>query len=289
MKPDSHQEHFVLALSCTDGIGIVAAVSGFISELGGSIVESGNHSDRETGLFFMREEMFLPSGIVTLDEVRSRFSQVAERHQMQWSITPAAARKRIALLVSKDEHCLYDLLSRQRSGELGGDIVCVVSNHASLGHVVRWHDIPFHHVAVEGKDKSAGFNRTEQVLTQYEADVVVLARYMQILPPELCAKYAGRMINIHHSVLPSFKGARPYHQAHERGVKLIGATCHYVTSDLDEGPIIEQDVIRIDHSDTVADLRRAGKDIEKAVLARGLRWHLEDRVFLNGKRTVVFR
>lgn len=283
------EPRLILTLSCPDQVGLVAAVSGFIAEVGGWIVESSNYADRESQRFFMREEILVSSLSVEVDEFRRRFGSIGERFNMQWKVTTTDVCKQIGLFVSKEEHCLYDLLSRQRAGELHGDIRVVIANHPDLEDVVRWHGIDFHHVPIHAETHERDFAKVKELLTQYNLDVIVLARYMQVLPDDLCSEYAARIINIHHSFLPSFKGARPYHQAHERGVKLIGATCHYATSALDEGPIIEQDVIRIDHGDSVASLRNAGKDIEKAVLARGLRWHLEDRVFINGQRTVVFR
>jgi formyltetrahydrofolate deformylase len=208
---------------------------------------------------------------------------------MDWRIADSAAKKRIVVLVSKQEHCLYDLLARWQSKELDVEIPCVISNHETFRGFVEWHGIPFHHVPAGPDNKREANAEIARLFEQAQGDVMVLARYMQVLPPELCEKYPGRIINIHHSFLPSFVGAKPYHQAYLRGVKLIGATCHYVTAELDAGPIIEQDTVRIDHGDTVEDLVRYGKDIEKAVLARGLRYHVEDRVLLNGNRTVVFR
>jgi formyltetrahydrofolate deformylase len=198
-------------------------------------------------------------------------------------------KKRVVVLVSKQEHCLYDLLARWQSKELDIEIPCVISNHDTFRGFVEWHGIPFHHVPVPADDKAAAYAEVQRLFEEVHGDTMVLARYMQILSPELCAAYPGRILNIHHSFLPSFVGAKPYHQAYTRGVKLIGATCHYVTADLDQGPIIEQDVIRIDHSDSVEDMVRYGKDIEKNVLARGLRYHLEDRVLVHGNKTVVFR
>jgi formyltetrahydrofolate deformylase len=237
----------------------------------------------------MRIEMKADSLPFDLDEFRRRFQPIAEEFQMDWRITDSAERKRIVVLVSQQEHCLYDLLARWQSKELDVEIPCVISNHETFRGFVEWHGIPFHHVPVTPDNRREA---NAEILRLFEAargDAMVLARYMQILPPELCEKYPGRIINIHHSFLPSFVGAKPYHQAYRRGVKLIGATCHFVTAELDAGPIIEQDTVRIDHGDTVEDLVRYGKDIEKAVLARGLRYHVEDRVLLNGNRTVVFR
>ena len=222
------------------------------------------------------------------DGLRQFFGPVAGEFSMDWQLSDTDVKKRVALLVSKEEHCLVDLLSRWRSGDLECEMACVIANHQTLRSTAEWFGVPFHHVPVERDDRATAFARVAELIDEAAADVVVLARYMQILPPDLCDRYAGRVLNIHHSFLPSFAGARPYHQAVARGVKLIGATCHYVTADLDEGPIIEQDTRRIDHGDGVEELLRVGRDIERTVLARGLRWHLEDRVLLNGHRTVVF-
>ena len=285
--PDSHR--YTLTLSCPDRVGIVAAVSTFIASNQGWIVEANHHADQELQRFFMRQEILagsLPFGIA---ELRKRFATIAAEFAMDWHISDSAVRKRVVLLVSKQEHCLYDLLARWKAKELDIDIPCVISNHDTLRGFVEWHGIPFHHIAVTPQTKAAAYTELRQRFEDARGDVMVLARYMQILPPELCAAYPARIINIHHSFLPSFVGARPYHQAYERGVKLIGATCHYVTEELDQGPIIEQDVIRVDHSDSPDDLVRYGKDIEKAVLARGLRYHIEDRLLVQGKKTVVFR
>jgi formyltetrahydrofolate deformylase len=289
-----HRERFyTLSASCPDTTGIVARVAGFIAEHGGWITESSYHSenpvDNAAGRYFMRIEIRADSLPFHLAEFRSRFAPLAGELKMDWRISDSAVRKRVVILVSQQEHCLYDLLSRWQSKELDIEIPCVISNHTAFKGFVEWHGIPFHHVPVAPDNKPAAFAEMRRLFDESRADVMVLARYMQILPPELCAAYPGRVINIHHSFLPSFVGARPYHQAYTRGVKLIGATCHYVTEDLDQGPIIEQDVIRIDHSDAVEDMVRYGKDIEKAVLARGLRYHLEDRVLVHGNKTIVFR
>ena len=209
---------------------------------------------------------------------------------MQWHLSDTDQRKRVVILVSKEDHCLADLLHRWKSGDLECDIAGVVSNHDDLRPMVEWHGVAFSFVPVPNEPgaKAAAFQTIEDIITAERADTIVLARYMQIIPPELCARHRGQIINIHHSFLPSFAGARPYHQAFDRGVKLIGATCHYVTADLDEGPIIEQDTHRIDHADDPAELRRVGREVERSVLARGVRWHLEDRVLLNGAKTIVF-
>lgn len=283
------QRFYTLALSCPDRVGIVARVSGFIAEHQGWILESSHHADEESNRYFMRIEIRADSLPFQLDELCVRFEPIAQEFEMDWRITDSEVKKRVVILVSKQEHCLYDLLARWQSKELDIEIPCVISNHETYRGFVEWHGIPFHHVPVTAENKQQAYAEVERLFDEAGADTMVLARYMQILSPELCRKYPGQILNIHHSFLPSFVGAKPYHQAYRRGVKLIGATCHYVTEELDQGPIIDQDVIRIDHGDSVEDLVRYGKDIEKAVLARGLRYHLEGRVLVNGNRTVVFR
>jgi len=289
-----HSERFyTLTASCPDRTGIIARVTGFIAEHGGWILESSFHADPgiegEHARYFMRIEVKAASLPFMLTELRERFAPIAAALQMDWKITDSAVKKRVVVLVSKQEHCLYDLLARWQSKELDIEIPCVISNHDTLKGFVEWHGIPFHHVPVVADNKPAAFAEMQRLFAAVGGDTMVLARYMQILAPDLCAAYPGCILNIHHSFLPSFVGAKPYHQAYQRGVKLIGATCHYVTADLDQGPIVEQDVIRIDHSDSPEDMVRYGKDIEKTVLARGLRYHLEDRVLIHGNKTVVFR
>ena len=276
-----------LTISCPDGVGIVSSVGQFIASHGGWIVEANHYSDLAVGHFFMRHcirKSSLPFG---LEEFKERFSPIAEQFKMQWQIRDSSEPKKVILMATKASHCLADLLHRWHSKELDCDISCVIANHNDLRSMVEWHGIPFFHVPV-GDDKAEHFRRVNAIVQEHQADTIVLARYMQILPEELCQQYPGQILNIHHSFLPSFVGAKPYHQAAERGVKLIGATCHYVTQDLDAGPIIDQDVIRISHSDTVDDMVRLGKDVEKTVLARGVRNHLEDRVLVYGNKTVVF-
>ncbi|MGC2457929.1 MAG: formyltetrahydrofolate deformylase [Gallionellaceae bacterium] len=278
---------YTLTISCPDRSGIIAAVSGLIARHQGSIVEASYHTDLEAQRFFMRQEILADSLPFDLIEFRAQFSGLASEFAMDWHISDSARKKRIVILVSRQDHCLNDLLHRWRSGELPVDIPCVISNHDDLRGFVEWHGIPFHHV--DFADKAAAFEKIASLFDQHRGDTMVLARFMQILPPDLCRRYAGLVINIHHSFLPSFAGAKPYHQAYRRGVKLIGATCHYVSEDLDAGPIIEQDTVRIDHGDTVDDMVRYGRDIEKTVLARGLRFHVEDRVLVCGNKTIVFR
>ncbi|MBU1236303.1 MAG: formyltetrahydrofolate deformylase [Gammaproteobacteria bacterium] len=285
--------YYTLAASCPDRTGIIARVTAFFAEHEGWILESSFHSDEgddsRPARYFMRIEVKADSLPFMLAELRERFRPVAEELEMDWKITDSAVKKRVVVLVSKQEHCLYDLLARWQSKELDVEIPCVISNHDAFKGFVEWHGIPFHHVPVTPQNKPQAHAELRRLIDDVRADTIVLARYMQILPSDLCDAYPGQILNIHHSFLPSFVGAKPYHQAYQRGVKLIGATCHYVTAELDQGPIIEQDVIRIDHSDSPDDMVRYGKDIEKTVLARGLRYHLEDRVLVHGNKTVVFR
>lgn len=280
--------YYRLVVSCPDRLGIVAKVSNFIAGHGGSITEASQHSDLEGGRFFMRHEILADSVGMPPEAMREAFAPIAEEFDMTWALTDTRQRRRVVLMVSRETHCLVDLLYRWTAGELDCDIAGVISNHEDMRGLVEWHGIPYHHVPVKADDKPAAFAEVERLVEEARADCVVLARYMQIMPPALCERYRGRMINIHHSFLPSFAGARPYHQAHQRGVKLIGATCHYVTEELDAGPIIEQDIHRVSHCHTPEDLVRFGRDVEKSVLARGLRWHLEDRVLIHGNKTVVF-
>ena len=291
-------QRYVITLSCPDTIGIVARIAGFLANAGGWITEAGYHSDPDTGWFFTRQVVRADSLPYGVDELRDRFAGVAAElgGQTDWTVTDTAVPKRAVLLVTKEPHCLHDLLGRVAAGELPVQLGAVIGNHDERGKIVRAHGVPFHHVEFPppgnvryAVEKEKAFDELSGLVESYDPDAIVLARFMQILPAQVCRAWAGRALNIHHSFLPSFVGARPYHQAYARGVKLIGATCHYVTPDLDAGPIIEQDVIRVDHSDTASDMVRRGRDIERLVLARGLRWHLEDRVLVHGNKTVVFR
>jgi len=277
---------YVLTLSCADRPGIVAAVSTYLFEKGCNILDAQQFDDVATGLFFMRVTF---EAQAPQDDLRAGLEPIAARFAMNWILRDMANLKRVMILVSKFDHCLVDLLYRWRIGELPMEVSAIVSNHPrdAYSHI-DFDDAPFHHLPVTKQTKLEQETQLWDHIRQTRTDVVVLARYMQILSDGLSAKLAGRCINIHHSFLPGFKGASPYTQAHVRGVKLIGATAHYVTADLDEGPIIEQDVERITHRDTPDDLIRKGRDIERRVLARALRWHLEDRVVLNGRKTVVF-
>lgn len=277
-----------LILSCPDRVGIVAAISSFFAAEGGLITEANHYRDPESEWFFARQVIAAASLPYGIDELRRRFAPVAAEFALNWQAVATDTPKRVVVMVSRQAHCLADLLYRWRSRELPCEIAAVVSNHDDLRGYVEWHGIPYHHLPVAAGARAAHFDAIAEVFAELNPDVVVLARYMQILPGHLCQNYAGRLINIHHSFLPAFAGARPYHQAAERGVKLIGATCHYVTEELDAGPIIDQDIARISHHDSVDDMVRKGKDIEKIVLARGLRFHLEDRVLIHGNKTVVF-
>ncbi len=280
--------HYILTLSCPDRIGIVYRVTGVLYEHGCNILDAQQFGDSDSGRFFLRVHFDLPP-TGSLDELTRRFGDLGKSFAMDWKIHDAQRAARLMILVSKQGHCLNDLLFRASSGQLNVDIVAVVSNHPDFASLAAMYNVPFHHLPVTPETKPQQEQQLRKLADELNVDLVVLARYMQILSPELCAAWAGRAINIHHSFLPSFKGARPYYQAHERGVKLIGATAHYVTSDLDEGPIIEQDTRRVDHTMTVADLTQVGSDIESQVLARAVRSHVEHRVMLNGHRTVVFR
>ena len=286
------ERQFILTLGCPDRAGIVARIAGFLAGQGGWITEAAYHADPDTNWFFTRQVVRANSMPYGVDELRRRFAEVAAElgGQANWRVTDTGQRQRVVILVSREAHCLYDLLGRVSAGELDVEVPAVIGNHAGLAPVTRAHGVDFHHVPFPiGPDgRNAAFAQLRTMVDVHRPDAIVLARFMQILPNELCVAWSGRALNIHHSFLPSFVGARPYHQAHTRGVKLVGATCHYVTADLDAGPIVEQDVIRVDHDDTIADMVRKGRDIEKVVLARGLRWHLEDRVLLHGNRTVVF-
>ena len=288
---------FVLTLSCPDAKGIVHAVSGLLFQAGCNIIDSQQFGDvlgeDATGLFFMRVHFEAPDHLADAGTLDRLFGHVRQQYAMSAQVRSLARRPRLMLLVSKHGHCLNDLLFRWKSGQLPVDIPAIVSNHPDFAELAASYGIPFHHLPLPTGSSAAVKREQEQrieaLFTELDIDLVVLARYMQILSTELCQFLQGRAINIHHSFLPSFKGAKPYYQAHDRGVKLIGATAHYVTSDLDEGPIIEQDVARVDHSKTVEDLTAIGQDTESQVLARAVKWHSEHRVLLNGQRTVIFR
>ncbi|TAJ46901.1 MAG: formyltetrahydrofolate deformylase [Herbiconiux sp.] len=281
------QRELVLALSCPDQKGLVSAVAGYLFAHGCNIVSCQQHEDALSGNFFMRvRASYLAT--TSLEALQAAFQATADTYGMTWIMTDSATRQRVAILVSKAEHCLNDLLFRWRSGQLKIDIPFIASNHPDLAPVAEAAGIPFHHIPVTPATKPEAEARLLELIDEHDIDLTVLARYMQILSDDLSRALEGKMINIHHSFLPGFKGAKPYHQAYDRGVKLIGATAHYVTSDLDEGPIIEQEVLRVNHKLMPEDLVAVGQDAERVALSRAVRWHTEHRVLLNGTRTVVF-
>jgi formyltetrahydrofolate deformylase len=278
----------VLLVACPDRPGIVAAVTSFVADHGGNIVDLQQHTDHADGAFFQRIEFELDGFAVPRDEIAIELAPITDRFAMRWSLRFTDERPRTAVLASRESHCLNDLLHRQRSGELAVEVPVVISNHPDHAEMAGHYGVPYAHLPIVDGDKAAQESQIAATLAEHGVELVVLARYMQVLSAELCAAWEGRLINIHHSFLPSFSGARPYHQAHERGVKLIGVTAHYVTAELDAGPIIEQDVIRVSHRDGVDDLRRKGRDLEVTVLARAVRAHVEHRTLVYGRRTVVF-
>lgn len=283
------QGRYILTLQCPDAVGIVAAVAAFLAERQFSIEESDQFHDLPRDLFFMRTAFTKAGGGANdVAGLQAEFAPIAARFGMDWRIHDLAKRPRIVIAVSKIGHCLYDLMHREQTGWIGADIAAIVSNHPDMAPIATWREKPFHHVPVTKETKRDAEQRMLAIMEESGAELLVLARYMQVLTPETCAALAGRCINIHHSFLPSFKGAEPYTQAHSRGVKIIGATAHYVTPDLDEGPIIEQAVSRVAHHHTPKDLVEIGRDIECQVLARAVRWHLERRVVITGNKTVVF-
>jgi formyltetrahydrofolate deformylase len=284
--------NFILTLSCPDQMGIVHTVSGFLFERGGNIIDSAQFDDQDSDRFFMRVHFEERRPDVGLDKLKAEFEPIAQKFNMDWQMFDGRVKPRVLIMVSKIGHCLNDLLFRHQSGNLPVEIAAIVSNHPDFYQLAASYNIPFHHLPLLGasdEQKAAQEARIIEVVEQQKIDVVVLARYMQILSNDLCQKLSGRAINIHHSFLPSFKGAKPYHQAFNKGVKLIGATAHFVTADLDEGPIIEQDIARVDHSMTPDELTAIGRDVECVTLARAVKWHAEHRVLLNGKKTVVFK
>ncbi len=279
---------YVMTLSCTDRVGLVAAVTTRLAEIGANIREAQQFNALDTGMFFMRIVFDCPTR--PLDDIRREFAPVTERYEMEWTLRDTGIPRKVLLMVSKFDHCLADLLYRNRIGEMPMDIVGIVCNHPrETLNVPLVRDIPFHYLPIARDTKPQQEARIREIVAETGAELVVLARYMQILSDEMARYLSGRCINIHHSFLPGFKGAKPYHQAHARGVKMIGATAHYVTADLDEGPIIHQDVEAISHADTPEDLVRKGRDIERRVLASAVLYHLEDRVLMDGNKTIVFK
>lgn len=282
----STSTHWVLTLACPDRPGIVAAVAGAIAGLGGNITESQQFDDPSNSRFFMRVQF---QASASREELHSVLEPLVAEFSMDWGLDVVGRPLRTIIMVSKAAHCLNDLLFRQRSQNLPIEVVAVVGNHRDLEHLAEFYGIPFHHIPVTSGNKAEAEAQLRTLVDDLDTELVVLARYMQILSDSLCTDLSGQIINIHHSFLPSFKGAKPYHQAYERGVKLIGATSHYVTADLDEGPIIEQDVERVDHAHAVEEMVALGEDVERRALAKAVRWHAEHRVLLDGHRTIVFR
>jgi formyltetrahydrofolate deformylase len=280
-------ESFILTLSCPDRVGIVHAVTGLMAQRGGNIAEAAQFNDQSTGQFFMRVEFALPKAHVA--DFQTQLAALAQSMHLQWNLHAATQKMRTVLMVSKLGHCLNDLLFRYRSGLIPIEISAVVSNHRDYAQLAESYDIPFHYIPVTAATKPQAEAQLLKIVAKADAELVVLARYMQVLSNDLCRSLEGKAINIHHSFLPSFKGAKPYYQAHERGVKIIGATAHYVTAVLDEGPIIEQDIARVDHSNDPNHLTHIGRDVESVVLSRAVTWHAQHRVLLNGTKTVVFR
>ena len=285
----THENSFILTVDCPDTIGIVAAVAGFLSDQGMFVEESAHFGDPDTGRFFMRTVFTPQGGQFSRGGFGDGFAPIAARFNMTWQVHDMKVRPRVLLMASRHDHCVNDLLYRYRTGALAMDVPALISNHLDLAGLAEWHRIPFYHIAVTPETKPQAEARLLEIVDDTKADLVVLARYMQVLSAQVCERLAGRVINIHHSFLPGFKGARPYHKAHERGVKLIGATAHYVTSDLDEGPIIQQGVERVDHTHSPDELAAVGRDVESLTLARAVKLHIEHRVFINGRKTVILR
>ncbi|UTP72983.1 formyltetrahydrofolate deformylase [Alteromonas sp. LMIT006] len=282
------QHSFRLTIQCPDQVGLVATVAQFLAQYGATILEANHHTDLTTQRFFMRHEIAADSVDLDIKTFEAAFAPIARKYQMDWQVTDPDVLPKVALLASHETHCLADILHRWHTGELICDIPCIIANHPQIADIAAWYKIPFYFVDFKDQAKADAFAKVQDLLVKHRADTVVLARFMQILPASMCEAWVGQAINIHHSFLPSFAGAKPYQQAYDRGVKLIGATCHYVTTDLDEGPIIEQQVMRISHSDSAADMVRKGRDCEKTALANGLRYHLENRVLIDKNKTIVF-
>lgn len=278
----------ILKLACPDRVGLLARITNFVAERGGNLLEVNQFTDPLSGWFFTRMAIATNSWELELNQLRAEFEPIGDELQADWTIRDSRQKMRVAIFVSKLGHCLADLLWRWHSGELEMEIPLVLSNHEQFRSIIEREGLPFLHVPIDPQNKSAGFAEVEKAVADAGVDLIVLARYMQILPPDLCESFASRIINIHHSFLPSFVGANPYKKAYERGVKLIGATCHYVTSDLDAGPIIDQEVVRVEHYHQPDDLLRLGRDCERLALSRGVRAHIHDRVLIHGGRTVVF-
>lgn len=286
--PKKIKDTAILLIDCPDRKGLVAAVADFLYRHNANILHADQHQDNEQGLFLMRVEWDLEGFDLSLEEFRRQFARIADQFQMHWRLELSALRPKVAIFVSQYDHCIVDLLYRQQSGELACEIPLIISNHDTAERIAAFYQIPFHQLPVTNENKAEVEAQQQELLRANFIDLIVLARYMQILSPQFVDQYPQRIINVHHSFLPAFMGARPYHRAFERGVKLIGATSHYVTSELDEGPIIEQDVMRVSHRDQLEDLIQKGRDLEKVVLSRAVRWHIEHRILLYNKKTVIF-
>ena len=286
---DNNTHSYILTFTCPDTVGIVAAVTGYLSDLNYFVEESAHFGDQETGNFFSRIRFNTNGKEWSENQFRSGFAAICENFSMHCEVHDSGKPVRAIIMVSKHDHCLNDLLYRYRNGSLNLEVPAIISNHPDLRSLAEWHDIPFHHIAVTPETREQAEQQVLDMFSSTKAELLILARYMQVLTDNMCEALKGRTINIHHSFLPGFKGSRPYQQAHERGVKIIGATAHYVTPDLDEGPIIEQTIERVDHTFGVEKMIAAGRDVESITLARAVKNHVEHRVFLNGKRTVVFR
>lgn len=279
---------WIFTASCPSVIGTVDVVTGYMAEAGNYIDEIHSFDDREANRFFIRVEFYPQSADFTADEFTAEFTSRSKQFEMEWELTPPNHRPRVAIMVSKYDHCLNDLLYRYRTGQLNIEVPVIISNHPDLESLAQWHNIPYYHLPITADTKPQQEAQIRELIEQYDAELVVLARYMQVLSSEMCQYLDGRAINIHHSLLPGFKGARPYHQAWEKGVKMVGATAHYVNDDLDEGPIISQGIQTVDHAHYPEDLVAKGQDVERVTLFNAIKCHVEKRVFLNGKRTVVF-
>lgn len=285
----THDNSFILTVDCPDTIGIVAAVAGFLRDQGLFVEESAHFGDPNTGHFFMRTVFTPQQGGFSRAGFGEGFAAIARKFEMAWRVHDTKVRPRVLIMASRHDHCVNDLLYRYRTGALPLDIPAIISNHLDLAGLAEWHRVPYYHIPVTPETRADAEARMLEIVDDTKTDLVILARYMQVLSAETCQRLAGRVINIHHSFLPGFKGARPYHKAHERGVKLIGATAHYVTPDLDEGPIIQQGVERVDHTHSPGELAAVGRDVESLTLARAVKLHIEQRVFINGQKTVILR
>ena len=279
---------YTLNISCPDRVGIVAGVGTFLAKRNAWITEANHFADRASGRFFMRQMLLANSLEISSEAFEAEFRPIADEFDMEYRLTDNRIKKKVIVLVSKLGHCLADFLSRWKSGDYDVEIPCVISNHETMREMVEWYGVPFIPIPVSRETKSVAFEQMEEIFDRYSPDLIVLARYMQVFPEKVCRKYWGKVMNIHHSFLPSFIGAKPYHLAFDRGVKMTGATCHYITSDLDAGPIIEQCITRVAHVHTATDMVRIGRDAEVQALAQGITYHLEDRVFIRNNRTIVF-